>query len=515
MARYVQTTVLEDTLQLQSFLEREMIDVYAVEILLDIKLESYDKPTYDLIVKYVNKLIGLGYIPKIKIDFNNFDYTVRDFETFIELEDFAKNQGIEVGFFEDNTEFKLDETLSAYIKCKSFAEYIKQTNASPFEKYLMIYRYITSFVYQENTEKPKNSRRIISVMNSTDIVCMGYSKLLQYLCKEAGIFCETQNLDVYNEKTKKNGSHQNNIVYLKDEKYGIDGLYYVDSCWDSIKTRKEPFLQYNYALLPLGDVFKFSDKKLHIYSDLSALYSDEIFHEMLIENSICKKTAKKLGLNYREMTEVPSYFRDFRKNGNKLFDVTVFVEQMYKDAGIKPDFYDVKKHGEIPRMFYPEFLIALACAVPPQIQKMKEVLSYMVAFQDEGYEAIKDEALLPSKSHTYGYDDIYEEFASFRDGGQNLNIWDMESYYESVEFLKEFKNIVAGVRASSVPISPEVFEEGIKNSLLIEGYDEKHASVQTKRSMAKSMRRAELIFNNDATNCFSVSALKRRKMLEK
>ena len=32
--------------------------------------------------------------------------------------------------------------------------------------------------------------------------------------------------------------HQTNVVYIKDEKYGIDGYYYADSCWDSIKKNK-------------------------------------------------------------------------------------------------------------------------------------------------------------------------------------------------------------------------------------------------------------------------------------
>ncbi|MBP3582006.1 MAG: hypothetical protein J6J33_04575 [Clostridia bacterium] len=515
MARYIQTKLFEDLSQLENALEREYEKVDAEETILDFRLKSFDGPVFDMVEKCIDKFVGLGYIPKIKIDFNNFDYTARDFENFINLEDYSKKQGLEIGFFEDNVEYSLDETLSAYVKCKGFAEYVKETNASPFEKYLMIYRYISSFVYSENEDKPKSSRRIISVMNSTDIVCVGYSKLLQYMCKEVGIFCETQHLDVYNEKTKKAGSHQNNIVYLKDEKYGIDGLYYADACWDSIKTRKEPFLQYNYALLPLSDAYKFRKKKIHIYSDTAALYDNDILEEMVVDNTICRKTAKKLGLNYNARVKIPAYFRDFRKEGNKLYDVSRVVEQMYKDAGIKSDFYNIDKYDAIPMVFYPEFLITLACVVPPQIQKIKEILSLMVKFQEQGYDALEDNYAISRHIHRYGYTHIYEEFETFRSGEMNINIWDMENYYENFEFLKEFTEVIDEIRASSVPISEDVFRTGIENSLLVEGYDEKHAGVQTKRSMSRSRRRAELIFNNDASNCFTRAALEKRGLLEK
>ena len=51
MAMYVQTTIFEDTSQLQATLEREMIDVYAVEVLLSFRLQSYDEPAFELIAK--------------------------------------------------------------------------------------------------------------------------------------------------------------------------------------------------------------------------------------------------------------------------------------------------------------------------------------------------------------------------------------------------------------------------------------------------------------------------------
>ena len=510
MARYIQTKTYDSLAGLSNAIGCDYAEVDAEDINLEFKLDVYDQESMEMIYTCIQKFLDAGYVPKIKVDFNGFEFKVSDFDSFIELEDFSKKQGLEIGFVEDSVEYSLDETISAFIKCKSFAEYIKSLDASPFEKYLIIYRYLTSFVYKENKENPKSARRIISIMNSTDIVCVGYSKLLELLCKEAGIVCETQKLDVKQTKTGRIGAHQNNIVYLKDEKYGIDGFYYVDSCWDSHKSNREPFLQYNYALLPFEDVGRFSQKQIHIYDDTSVLYSDAIFDEMLISNTICHRTAQKLGLDYKRV-QIPNYFREYRREGSKVFDVTKQVKQMFEDYGIESDFYDIKKYNSIPVMFYPEFLIALLTFDPPQIQKVNEVLNLMVKFQEKGYDALSESHTVTKHLHSYGYDDIYEEFDKFNQGEVNFNIWDMENYYENLAFLQEFKEKIKGIRASSRSIPIDVFENGIKNSLMIEGFDEKHATIHAARSVKASERRAELLFGGKAANCFSVSALEKRR----
>ena len=515
MARYIQTNTYDSESSLLHSINMEYEIVDAENINLEFKFEEYNKEIMELIYSCIQKYLAVGYIPKIKVDFNGFEFKVSDFDSLIDLEDFSKKQGLEIGFVEDSVEYSLDDTISAFIKCKSFAEYIKSVNASPFEKYLMIYRYITSFVYKENREDPKSARRIISIMNSTDIVCVGYSKLLEYLCKEAGIFCETQKLDVMHTNINRIGAHQNNIVYLKDEKYGIDGFYYVDSCWDSHKKNREPFLQYNYALLPFEDTKKLSGKKLRMYAETAILYDDEIYDEMLLSNTICRKTANKLGFNFKEKIKVPNYFREYRKKDSKVFHVTEQVKQMFRDAGIVSDFYNIERHKSIPVIFYPEFFIALLTFNPPQIEKANEVLSLMTQFQQTGYDALKEKDSVTKELHSYGYDDIYEEFDKFNQGEINFNIWDMENYYENLMFLQEFTSAIEQIKASSKPVPIEVFEQGIKNSLIAEGYDEKHATAHAARSVKASERRAELIFDNDATNCFSVSALEKRRLKEK
>ena len=121
MARYIQTKIFEDLSQIQGFLDSEPPEVDAEETLLDFRLASFDGPVFEMVKNCIQKYVGVGYIPKIKIDFNGFDYTVADFECFIELEDYAKNQGLEIAFVEDRVEYSLDETLSAYIKCRGFA----------------------------------------------------------------------------------------------------------------------------------------------------------------------------------------------------------------------------------------------------------------------------------------------------------------------------------------------------------------------------------------------------------
>ena len=43
------------------------------------------------------------------------------------------------------------------------------------------------------------------------------------------------------------------MIFIKDSKYDINGLFYLDPCWDSIETKDE-IKAYSYCCVPLKDV---------------------------------------------------------------------------------------------------------------------------------------------------------------------------------------------------------------------------------------------------------------------
>lgn len=499
--------VIDSAEKLQNILSLDIDESKADEMVFSLNMKDYSEPVIRALIGCVKKYSEHGYKTKIEVKVNELDFEVSDFEGLITLEDYIKKVGSELKFVDNLEEYTLDESLSAYLKCKDYGEYIKNIDASPLEKYLMIYRYLTSYVYQENLNEPLKARQMISVLNSNDIVCVGYSKLMKYLCTAAGIPCEIQNLYIHKKNTSRVGVHQNNVVYIKDDKYGIDGYYYSDSCWDSIKKNKEPFLKYNYALLPLQDVHHVKDKKFEFFKNTAILYSDDSLEDMLVNKSLCSSLGEKFGFKYNKM-KLPEFFRDMNNQGSKISKATAKLKEIFKQAGVPADYLSKKNHSVFPTCFYPEFFIAMLVVDPPQYEIINSMIERIKLFA-AGEESLSKPAYLKN-TQSYGYDDIYQEMDNFAAGDFNFNIWDIEEYYENVYFASEFGEYILGVRASSVPVKKETIKEAIKNSMIAEGCDEKYATSQTERSFEYCMRRAEKIFDRMASNCFSVAAANRR-----
>lgn len=115
---------------------------------------------------------------------------------------------------------------------------------SPFEKYIYVYNITKRYKkYKENEENRCLARNLYNVLENEYMVCVGFSKILVALCDKLNIPCREYSISIdtsYDKKKKKEkqfttirSEHDRNIVYLKDEKYGIDGYYVSDATWDN------------------------------------------------------------------------------------------------------------------------------------------------------------------------------------------------------------------------------------------------------------------------------------------
>lgn len=108
---------------------------------------------------------------------------------------------------------------------------INEFDLSPYEKLLYVYDLIKSFEYKENEESPDKPRNIPDIVREGDIVCVGYAIFLKQLLLELGFGAECISLIVYEDGDGY--GHVRNLVYLKDDKYNIDGVYSLDATYDS------------------------------------------------------------------------------------------------------------------------------------------------------------------------------------------------------------------------------------------------------------------------------------------
>ena len=177
------------------------------------------------------------------------------------LGDLFAKQGINFGFEDMEKTWSVQEVETANSKIVETADAIRKTHLSPYEKLLMAYLKVTSRKYvQEDTEKEhfSVSRSVIGVLNTDRIVCVGYAEWLKAIIEEIG----DENIQVYNngvacslDGKHVEGFHRNLIIHIKDEKYGIDGYYYLDPTWDGgHQFKNTPDLLY--FMVPLSDIDK-------------------------------------------------------------------------------------------------------------------------------------------------------------------------------------------------------------------------------------------------------------------
>ena len=115
-----------------------------------------------------------------------------DLLNFVNLEDSLNKEDIGLYFNGGLDLYNLNEVITAQEQIEDFTDKLKDLDASPLEKYLIIYNFLISKVYKENELNSAKSRDVIAVLNGDNIVCVGYAVMLERLCNEVGIDCYEQ-----------------------------------------------------------------------------------------------------------------------------------------------------------------------------------------------------------------------------------------------------------------------------------------------------------------------------------
>lgn len=219
---------------------------------------------------------------KAGINKSNIEFAVNEDERRFNIIEWTKfkvidaiftKKGINFGFEDSRKIWDIKEVETANKKIIKTADEIKRCRLTPYEKMMMAYLKVTSRKYtaEKDDEHSAESRSVYGVLNSDKIVCVGYAELLKAIIEEV----DDKNIQIYRnavacseDGTKIDGYHANLIVRIKDEKYGIDGFYYLDPTWDSGHEGKNlPDL--SYFMVPLKDIDKIKYQIRGVWVDLS------------------------------------------------------------------------------------------------------------------------------------------------------------------------------------------------------------------------------------------------------
>lgn len=159
-----------------------------------------------------NKLISLfGDVDNLQLQVNGND-------TLIDLDTYRKSVLI------------IDEIVS----------HINKYDLSPLEKVAFAYDLVRERVYNEVDDEDSkfDSRDLSSVLLGNNIVCLGYARVFNAVLEGLGI--ESKEHYLWNKNNTS--GHANSMVYIKDDKYDLDGYYIFDPTFDSKKEDNNDYL---------------------------------------------------------------------------------------------------------------------------------------------------------------------------------------------------------------------------------------------------------------------------------
>ncbi len=144
----------------------------------------------------------------------------------------------------NTTLIDFNEYRNTIYKLRSIANVVEKFKFSPLEKIMYVYDIVRNKVYSEvdNKEKKYISRNLSSAILGEKIVCVGYAEIFKAILRMLGIDCKTTQL-----MNKENDSgHMRNEIYIKDDKYDVDGVYYFDLTFDSKRNNNDNSYLYSY-----------------------------------------------------------------------------------------------------------------------------------------------------------------------------------------------------------------------------------------------------------------------------
>jgi len=180
--------------------------------------------------------------------------------------------------------WKAKDIWNSSHQINGIANKINQYKLSPLEKLIETYLYVTYSKYNDTKEDEHYSfsRSIYGVMNSNKICCLGYSYYATELIKrinDDNIKLYRNHVATMNDKNEIDGLHMNLICHIKDDKYNLNGYYYLDPTWDAGHLDKY-IPHFNYFLVPLCDIDKIKDR----IRDVNVNLPKEEKHKKSVEN---------------------------------------------------------------------------------------------------------------------------------------------------------------------------------------------------------------------------------------
>lgn len=262
----------EDRLFLQTFVNKD--NTFYNELLSNcefIRIE-YEE---DELKEYISRNPELSSKKILLFDYFSLNTDIKSIE-----KDF-KDNNIYVEIYGNDMPIKIEELKKTQEIINGIVQKIKKYELSPIEQVMYAFDIVRDKVYCKESENDPyyESRDLTRALLGNKIVCAGYATIFEIILNK---------LNISNKKycvksiSNKNSGHAYNMVYIKDKKYDINGVYYFDATWDRKRDETNSFLdRYKYFALTKNTIERYQN---YAYIDNTLpRYSNNLLYEFIDE----------------------------------------------------------------------------------------------------------------------------------------------------------------------------------------------------------------------------------------
>ena len=281
-----------------SLIEKEEFNQLNNPIVYFSNKEEFTKPRVKEIINFAKQMKKTGINLNIKIlsDFEKIDekskvayfFTKEELKQLLYLDKKVSSIKLpnilfceKMQFSNGKEDWNLEQVINANMKIDKYVEEIRRLNLTPFEAMIFIHKIASNFVYNnDKTVTADHSSTLVGVLNGDKIVCQGYATLVKAIVDRLQLKGLSAEINGF-QCTKNDNSiyfHANNLIHINDEKYGVNGVYLEDSCWDcrnDINSQRRGLLHCLYPIQDISSIIKFKDiKTIHVKNAIESYYDN-------------------------------------------------------------------------------------------------------------------------------------------------------------------------------------------------------------------------------------------------
>lgn len=308
--RYLNEILIQNKVPLYSLI-LNLVNTYKrkYERLIALKQES----SIEIVCNKQNLIRGLELAKKLgkRTVINGIGISLSNYQEILSKYDIASlnNYDIRIYYQEQNDKIAVSKLYETSLVVGNIAKEIRKYNLSPFEIIIYAYDKVKSRTYEESEENKLASRSLDKVLFGKYTVCVGFSNFLVAILRSLGI-----NAMPLISIEKK---HQLCLVYIKDPKYHIDGVYVFDPTGDH-KASDHYIDNYKYFAMPISTFTSiYPGKNTDIFSmsfnDILNLYRTDDKNKYMDNMDIMDEIEELFNLaqieGYEEFKEITSRFK--------------------------------------------------------------------------------------------------------------------------------------------------------------------------------------------------------------